>query len=75
MSDSKLSSKFQATIPQDIRSLLDLQAGDRIIFEVNENKQVTIKKATPLDIIYLRSIESSLTEWNSKNDAEDHRDL
>ena len=75
MADSKLTSKFQATIPQDIRSLLDLQAGDRIIFEVNENKQVTIKKATPLDIIYLRSIESSLTEWTSANDEEDYRDL
>jgi antitoxin PrlF len=75
MADSKVTSKFQATIPQDIRSLLDLRAGDRIIFEVNENKQVTIKKATPLDLIYLRSIESSLTEWTSSNDEEDYRDL
>ncbi len=75
MADSKLTSKFQATIPQDIRSLLDLKAGDRIIFEVNKDKQVTIKKATPLDLMYLRSVESTLAEWNSQNDEEDYRDL
>lgn len=75
MADSKLTSKFQATIPQDIRSLLNLKAGDRIIFEVTKDKQVTIKKATHRDLVYLRSIESTLTEWNSQNDEEDYRDL
>jgi AbrB family looped-hinge helix DNA binding protein len=75
MSNSKLTSKFQATIPQDIRSVLNLKAGDQIIFEITNNKQVTIKKAAPKDIAYLKSLESTLTEWNSKNDDEDYRDL
>ena len=75
MSNSKLTSKFQATIPQDIRSILKLKAGDQIIFEVTKDKQVTLKKATPTDIAYLRSLESTLSEWNSKYDDEDYNDL
>ena len=75
MSNSKLTSKFQATIPQDIRSILKLKAGDQIIFEVTKDKQVIVKKATPKDIAYLRALESTLSEWNSKNDDEDYHDL
>jgi len=75
MAASKLTSKFQATIPQDIRSILDLKAGDQIVFQIIDDGQVLIKKATPMDLIYLRSIESTLTEWNSQNDEEDYRDL
>jgi len=68
MSNSKLTSKFQATIPHDIRSTLKLKAGDQIIFEITQNKQVIIKKAMPTDIAYLKALESTLSEWNSKND-------
>lgn len=75
MADSKLTSKFQATIPREIRSILKLKAGDRIVFEIKKNKQIEIRKATPLDIVYLKSLESTLGEWNSKNDDEDFRDL
>lgn len=72
---SKLTTKFQATIPQDIRSILKLKAGDKIIFEVTAEKQVVIRKALPKDLIYLQALESTLNEWNSKNDDEDYRDL
>ena len=75
MSNSKLTSKFQTTIPQDIRSTLKLKAGDQIIFEITENKQVVVKKAMPTDLAYLKALESTLSEWNSENDEEDYRDL
>lgn len=75
MSNSKLTSKFQATIPQDIRAILDLKAGDQIIFEITKNKQVHLKKAIPMDIVYLKALESTLSEWNSENDEEAYRDL
>lgn len=75
MSNSKLTSKFQATIPQDIRAMLKLKAGDKIMFEVTPNKQVVIKKALPADIAYLKALESTLSEWNSENDDEDYDDL
>ncbi|HLC07621.1 MAG TPA: type II toxin-antitoxin system PrlF family antitoxin [Candidatus Babeliales bacterium] len=75
MSNSKLTSKFQATIPQDIRATLKLKAGDQIIFEITKDNQVIIKKAMPRDIAYLKALESTLNEWNSKNDDEDYYDL
>lgn len=75
MSHSRLTAKFQATIPQDIRATLKLKAGDQIIFEITANNHVVIKKAMPSDIDYLKSVESTLSEWGSVNDEEDYRDL
>ena len=75
MSDSKLTSKFQATIPQDIRALLNLKSGDRVIFEITKEKRVEIRKATKLDMAYLKSLEATLSEWSSAHDEEDFRDL
>ena len=75
MSNSKLTSKFQATIPQDIRTLLKLKAGDQIIFEITKDQKVLVKKATPRDIVYLKALESTLSEWNSTYDDEDYCDL
>lgn len=75
MNDSKLTSKFQATIPRDIRNLLNLKSGDRVIFEVTKENRVELRKATKLDIAYLKSLESTLNEWNSIHDEEDFSDL
>ena len=75
MSNSKLTSKFQATIPQDIRTILNLKAGDQINFEITKDKKIVIKKAMPADIAYLKALESTLNEWNSENDDEDFHDL
>jgi hypothetical protein len=52
-----------------------LKKKEQVIIQVRDDSEVTIKKARPMDLIYLRSIESMLTEWNSQNDEEDYRDL
>ncbi len=75
MSHSKLTSKFQTTIPQEIRTLLGLKAGDQVVFEVVEGDQVVIRKAMPIDLMYLKSLESTLGEWGSEYDEEAYRDL
>ena len=70
MKASKLTSKYQATIPEEIRKKLRLKSGDSILFKV-KNDQVTIEKAEAVDLIYLSSIEQSLSsEWNSPEDDE-----
>ncbi len=74
MKSSKMTSKFQATIPEDVRDFLLLKKGDQVAFEI-EGDQVVLRKATAFDIEYLRSIESTLSEWNSKNDDEAYEDL
>ena len=75
---SKLTSKSQATIPEKIRKVLGLHPGDSVAFEVLEsdhNKKVTIRKATPIDFEFARSLEGTLSEWLSSNDEEAYRDL
>lgn len=71
---SRLTTKYQATVPQPIRRVLGLKKGDRIAFDVID-KVVTLRKATPLDIQFAKSLESTLSEWNSDNDEEAYRDL
>jgi len=48
LGDSKVTEKFQTTIPRIVRELLNLESGDRVVF-VNENDHVLIKKGK-LDI-------------------------
>lgn len=74
MGISKLTSKFQATIPSNVRDFMQLKKGDRVVFDIHGN-QVVLRKATPLDLEFARSLESTLEEWNSKNDEDAYRDL
>jgi hypothetical protein len=54
MSNAKLATKSQTTISQKIKVIL--------------NSQVHLKKAIPMDMAYLKALESTLSEWNSEND-------
>ena len=75
---SKVTSKYQATIPSQIRKALHLQAGDSLVFEVKSTKDkatVTLKKASSVDIDYVRLLSHTLSEWDSPNDHEAYRDL
>jgi AbrB family looped-hinge helix DNA binding protein len=74
MHTSKVTQKFQTTIPSNIREFLNINEGDRVAFEIDKDK-VIIKKIKPLDIEYLRSLDNSLTEWSSLEDDEAYRDL
>jgi AbrB family looped-hinge helix DNA binding protein len=71
----RLSSKGQTTIPATIRKALALNEGDDLLFELQEGR-VVLRKLEPLDIEYLKSVESSFaSEWNSPEDEEAFRDL
>ena len=71
---SKLTSKYQATIPKSVREKLGLTKGDVVVFDVF-HEHVIVTKAAPLDLEYLASVQGTLGEWNSKNDEEAYRDL
>jgi AbrB family looped-hinge helix DNA binding protein len=66
---SKLTSKYQATVPKSVREALSLHAGDQIAFEIVRG-QVRLRKADPIDLEYLASIESGLGEWSSDADTQ-----
>ncbi|MGK7939477.1 MAG: AbrB/MazE/SpoVT family DNA-binding domain-containing protein [Crocosphaera sp.] len=71
---SKLTQKYQATIPRRIREVLDLHKGDSVIFELEDDK-VILKKVPPMDWDYLNAVSVTLTEWLSPEDEEAYGDL
>jgi antitoxin PrlF len=75
MSSSKLTSKYQATIPEDVRTSLKLQPGDTIAFYVTQEGTVILKKAQSLDKAYLHALNSTLSEWESSADEDAYGNL
>lgn len=71
---SRLTTKYQATVPDNVRRFLKLEAGDRVVWEI-EDGVVTIRKATPFDLEYAKALESTLSEWSTKNDEEAYHGL
>lgn len=67
MKISTLTTKYQATIPTDIRKELDLHAGDKLGFEVDHGK-VILYKIQPFDLVYHQALSSTLSEWDSAED-------
>ncbi len=65
---SKLTTRAQTTIPREVREKLALRPGDVIVYEI-EDGSVRIRKQTPLDISYLRALQTTLSEWESSEDA------
>ncbi len=73
-STSRLTKKYQATIPRPVRQALRLQAGDAIAFDI-ESKGVRLRKARKADLDWARSLEGTLGEWRSKADEKAYRNL
>lgn len=71
---SKLTKKYQATVPKVVRKKLKLNAGDIIAFEI-ENETIKLRKARPFDIEFSTALASTLSEWESQNDEEAYNDL
>jgi len=71
---SRLTRKYQATIPAEVRRVLRLKQGDTVQFEI-EGDHVTLRRQRSADRAFLRGLESSLSEWNSPYDDEAYRDL
>ena len=74
MHTSRLTSKFQATVPTPVRKALKLRAGDLIGFEV-AGDDVRLRRATPLDVAFAQALEGTMTEWASRQDDEAFKDL
>lgn len=75
MSSSKLTSKFQTTIPKDIRDKLNLKSGDTIVFKIVDDKTIVIKKAKNFDKEYLKATQNTLSEWESDEDEQAFKHL
>ena len=74
MITSRLTSKFQATVPTPVRKALHLKAGDMIGFDI-EGTRVTLRHVTPLDLAFVQALEATLGEWSSKEDEQAFKNL
>jgi AbrB family looped-hinge helix DNA binding protein len=71
---SKLTKKYQATIPGPVRKTLHLQAGDSITFDI-DGDDVRLRKAQVVDLAFTGALEGILNEWESEADEDAYRDL
>ena len=71
---SKLTKKYQATVPEPVRKKLNLNAGDAIAFDI-EDDIIKLRKARPIDIEFSNALVPTLSEWESQNDEEAYSDL
>jgi AbrB family looped-hinge helix DNA binding protein len=71
---SRITSKGQTTIPRAVRERLSLTPGDMLVYELDDD-EVRLRKQTPLDVAYLRAVQTTLSEWDSPEDAAAFDDL
>jgi antitoxin PrlF len=74
MKPSRITSKYQTTIPTSIREHLGIKQGDAVIFDI-QNGQVIVRKAAPLDLEYAEALSGTLNEWGSEYDEEAYGSL
>lgn len=71
---SKLTTKYQTTVPTSVRNVLQLKAGDMVGFEI-DGDEVRLRRATPLDLAFTQALEGTLPEWASKEDDQAFKGL
>jgi antitoxin PrlF len=71
---SKLTSKYQATIPRPVRQELGVGTGDSLAFVI-EGGRVWLRRADPLDREFARALSGTMSEWLSQADDEAYREL
>ena len=71
MITSKLGSRAQTTIPQSIRTALQLKQGDRIAYSIDSGK-VILSRAKPKSADDPFAV---FTEWDSEADRQAYADL
>jgi AbrB family looped-hinge helix DNA binding protein len=72
---SRLTSKYQATIPKPIREHLHLEKGDEVFYELLPDNTVIVRKPSALDLEYLKGVSNTLNEWESDEDEQAYKDL
>ncbi|MBI5274548.1 MAG: AbrB/MazE/SpoVT family DNA-binding domain-containing protein [Chlamydiales bacterium] len=72
---ARLTSKYQATIPKDIREHLHLESGDEILYELLPDNTVIVRKISPLDLEYFSALNSTMNEWESEEDEQAYKNL
>lgn len=71
---AKIRTGGRTTIPKRVREEANLNAGDMLSFEV-QNDHLVVRKAASAQDTYLDGLSRTLDEWNSPEDEKAWRDL
>ena len=71
---SKLTRKYQATIPKEIREIMGITQGDSVLFEPIDDV-IILRRVEPADVEYLKAVGETMGEWLSEYDEEAYREL
>ena len=72
---SKITSKGQTTVPQEVRTVLKSKPGDLIAWEIDDKGDVSVRSVQSVDIEYLRAVEKTMSEWGTAEDEAAYGDL
>lgn len=72
---AKISSKGQVTVPVEVRKALQVKAGDTLMWDIETDGRIVVRRLEPIDLAYLSAISDTLSEWHSVEDDEAYRDL
>lgn len=72
---SKMTSKYQITVPAHVRETLHLEKGDSLLFTLGDDGSVSVRKAVARDEAFARALEAALSEWASLADDEAYSGL
>ena len=71
---SKVTVKYQSTIPREVREFLGVRQGDAVEYRI-EDGEVKLKRVVTPDSEYLAAVEKTLTEWDAAADDDAFKDL
>lgn len=71
---ARITSKAQTTVPAAVRKALKVGPGDTLAYRIGPDG-VMLSRAEPLDWAYLNSLEKTLGEWSTAEDAAAFDDL
>jgi AbrB family looped-hinge helix DNA binding protein len=71
---SRLTGKYQATVPANVRRTLGVGAGDRLAWVV-EGDTVALRRAGPKDEAFAAALVPTLGEWATPEDEAAWHDL
>ena len=65
---SKITAKGQTTIPQEVRTALKSKPGDLVVWEIEPNGRIAVRRIQPLEVASLPGVEGAFCEWNTAED-------
>ena len=65
---SKITSKGQTTVPQEVRAALNSKPGDLLAWDVEPDGRVAVRRINPVDVEYFEAVQGTLSEWQTAED-------